>query len=592
VALHPAARDLEDWSQDGCFVYRGARHSAANVVIVGLDEDSLNDLPKPLAFISPELAKVVTYLKDRGAAAIGIDVLIPESLDAFEGKLEGEELWTATAEAGNVIYPASRRSDGSPLGPLSTWGAPAGLGLVNMDEDHDHFLRRQRLADRIGAKRYDHFALALLNAAGQAHADEDHIVVAGRRVAVDGERRVRINFVGPTGTIPVIPFRTVLAAAGGGPDPVELRGAYVIIGATAFSMGDFHATPYSNGSWRAPWVAPPRLMSGPEVQANVVATLLDGAYITTPWWLSSLPQVTILGALLGAAFSRLSLARGAALAVTHHFGWKLVSLAAFTLGHYRVEIVAMLATGAVCYSAAFVFRWRWLRRIFGVVKGEVIARALEDDPGHLLRLGSRREVTVLFGDIRGFTAFSEAHAPEQVVALLNAYFAAVVPELEAQGATVDKYLGDGIMAFFNAPADQPDHALRAARAAVAIVRRVHERADVWRSLGFPGLQIGVGVHTGDAVVGTIGSPQRLDYTAIGDTVNTAARIEVQNKALGTEILLSAATYAALPEPERSTLGCSSDPEPAALKGKATPLALHRVRVGIGRDATLASTAGV
>src|SRR5262249_19210756 len=162
---------------------------------------------------------------------------------------------------------------------------------------------------------------------------------------------------------------------------------------------------FANGSWQGFGASEPRLMAGPEVQANVLATLLDGAYITTPWWLSSLPQVILIGGLLGVAFSRMSLATGAIVAVVHHLGWKLICLAALGSGHWRVEMVAMLLTGALCYSATCAFRWRWLRAMFGVVKGEAIARALEDDPEHLLLKGQQRDLTVLFSDIRDFTTF-------------------------------------------------------------------------------------------------------------------------------------------------------------------------------------------
>src|SRR5205823_402345 len=129
-----------------------------------------------------------------------------------------------------------------------------------------------------------------------------------------------------------------------------------------------------------------------------------------------------------------------------------------------------------------------------------------------------RQVTVLFADSRGFTDFSEAHSPHDVVALLNAYYTAIVPVIEAEHGTINTYIGDGIMVLIGAPASDPEHALHAVRAAVAMVRRVHELKEQWARLGNPAMRIGVGVHTGKAVIGSIGSPQRLDYTAIGDTV--------------------------------------------------------------------------
>src|SRR5262249_10106977 len=233
-------------------------------------------------------------------------------------------------------------------------------------------------------------------------------------------------------------------------------------------------------------------------------------------------------------FSRLSLGWGLTLAVAHHFGWKLLALALFAAASWRIEMLTMLVLGGLAYGVTFLQRWWVLRRMLGVVKSEQVARLLEADPSQLDMRGEERVVTVLFADIRGFTSFSEQHSAHKIVALLNAYFGAVVPIVEKHEGTLNLYMGDGFMAIFGAPVRQEDHALQAVRAAVAMVRRVHELAPRWAELGFPGLRIGVGVHTGPVVVGTVGSPTRLEYSAIGDTTNTASRIEEQTKVFETE----------------------------------------------------------
>src|SRR4051794_4769369 len=216
--------------------------------------------------------------------------------------------------------------------------------------------------------------------------------------------------------------------------------------------------------------------------------------------------------------------------------------------------------------------------MMGVVKSEAVALALENDPHKLDPGGEEREVTVLFADVRDFTTFSEGHSPHEVVALLNAYFDAVVPLIEAEGGTIDKYMGDGIMVLFGAPASQGDHALRAVQAAVGMVGKVHELKGDWAKLGNPQMRIGVGVHTGRVVVGAIGSRRRLDYTAIGDTVNAASRIESENKQQGTEVLISAATHAELPPGEATRAGCAAEPRRVHVKGKTEELLLYPVNV--------------
>ena len=586
VSLHPVLRGLEEWCQDACFVYRGVRPSASrdHIVIVSLDDASVAELSKPLAFASPELAEVVDYLSGRQAAAIGLDVMVPEELDRFPG-LGGEDLGLAAAQAGRVVLPVA--SAGTRLiRPLRVWRTGSPLALVDLVEDDDHFLRRQRLATRVAGADYYQFGVALLKAAGRVDdtQPDGRLRVDGRIVPTDPGGLVRINFVGPTGTFTQVPMREILAAARGGPPPaIELEGAVVVIGATARSLGDYHVTPYANGTLRGLWSRIPGLMSGPEFHANVIATLGDGATLTTPPWLQPLPLVLLGGGLLGAVFTRLSLSRGALLAAGHHVGWKAAGLAGLSLGPWRVEMVAMLLTGATCYAATFMLRWRILRRMFGVFKSESVARALEDNPGRLHRPSEERELTVLFADLRNFSTFSEALRPGQIVDLLNAYYGAVVPVLERHGGTLNQYMGDGVMVLFGALETAPDHAARGVRAAIAMVERVHELAPLWAAKGYPGLRIGVGVHTGPAVVGIVGSPGRLDFTAIGDTINTAARIEAENKPLGTEVLISEATHRALPPGERARLGFAAQGEARTIKGRTGPVVVYRLAVPDGLE---------
>jgi adenylate cyclase len=237
----------------------------------------------------------------------------------------------------------------------------------------------------------------------------------------------------------------------------------------------------------------------------------------------------------------------------------------------------MLLTGMLAYATTFAFRWRSLRAgMFGVVKGDLLARILEEEPRHPGLRGEERVVSVLFSDIRGFTSWSRRHSPSEVVALLNAYFEAMVPLIEAGGGTVDKYIGDGIMAIFGAPDDQPDHAARAVRVAAAMVAQVHDLAPIWSKHDFEGFRIGVGVATGSAVVGLVGSRRRLDNTAIGDTINTAARVESANKAMNSEILIAERTRNAAGPDVLEAVRCAESPETVAAHGVAEGLVVYRI----------------
>jgi CHASE2 domain-containing sensor protein len=318
VAQQPLLRGLEDWIQDAGFSWRGTRTSSTKVVVVGIDDATLAGLPRPLAALSPELAAVVTYLKGRGAAAVGLDFIIPETLDDYDiqNGLEGRELGRAAALAGNVVLPVLVGDDWRPLPPLETWQTGSPLALVEVTPDVDHIVRRQELAGTVAGRTYDHFALALLDVAGLAGTNRAGALhVDYRAVPLDANGRLRINFLGPPETVPELSFAGILEAARKGLPPpadrwgrsADLEGAVVIVGATSHSLGDYHATPYANGTLPIVLGTRPRLMSGAELHANIVATLADGAYITTPWWLAPLPWVLALGAALGWAFARLTL---------------------------------------------------------------------------------------------------------------------------------------------------------------------------------------------------------------------------------------------------------------------------------------------
>jgi adenylate cyclase len=591
----PPMRGLEEWLHDGGFSLRGTRlFSRAKVVLIGLDDRSLNDLREPLVHTSPQIAKVVAYVKEQGATAIGIDVMIPDNLAGLPelnegGRGDATKLGAAILEAGNVVLPEFKLDDGW-LEPLPQWRlkaflhpGPTDSGFVNNTEDDDHFVRRQQLLIPDGDTARMHFSLALF-VKGQEIKKVDwddvnqRLLLNGETIPLDDEQKFRINFVGPPGTFPVMPLSDVLAAARDGKKTPELSGSIVIIGVTARAGQDYHATPFANNFARSFYSTSSGLMSGPEVHANIIATLHDRAYLVAPHWLVSLGILLVAGGILGRWFAKLNLAWGLVLAFAFHFAWKYLAYAALISFYWRLELVSMLLMGMLVYLVTFIQRWWTTRRALGVVQGEFVARFLEEDPGQLDHSGQECIATILFADIRDFTAYSEKHAAHEVVRLLNTYFSALVPIVEAHGGTLSTYMGDGMMVIFGAPTHRPDDAVQAVRAAVAMTKRVRELKATWAELDFPDLRMGIGIHTGRVVAGMTGSPKRRVYSAIGDTVNTASRIESQTKELGVEILISPDTLRDLPAKDRAALGCAPVEKPAKLKGKDQPILLHTISV--------------
>jgi adenylate cyclase len=226
-------------------------------------------------------------------------------------------------------------------------------------------------------------------------------------------------------------------------------------------------------------------------------------------------------------------------------------------------------------GARFAESLRDLRRVealFGRYVSPAVVRGLVGKQDELRLGGQRRDISVLFSDIRGFTTFAEHLPPEEVGAMLNEYFTAMVDVIFTHGGTVDKFVGDAIMAVFNAPLEQPDHAQRAVATALAMQDTATVLATRWESLGRPPLTIGIGVQSGPAVVGNFGADRRLEYTALGDTVNVASRLESLSKDLGCAILVGAGTVELLAE-----LGNLEPLGLITVRGRAEPLDLYGVR---------------
>jgi len=595
-----AVQRLENAALDACFQLRGERASQSNIVLVTIDDATLSQLNKPLVLISPELAEVVEYITQQGARAVGVDLLIPESAEALQELRQGglgdaDRMGRAVGETGAVVLCESITGDKA-QGPLYQWlpfnPAYHDVGFANLTVDGDMTLRRQQLRAAVDDAPHPSLAMALYAKADDRSSDwfaAPELEIGGDPVPLQDDRLL-VNYVGSAGAFPRISFADLLnaarsnGAAGEARPNAQLRDAIVIIGGEFEIQADAHATPFSTYSnivtfMPAAWLGySPELMSGVEVQANVLATLADEAFIVTPWLLQTPLLLLLVGGLLGSALHRLNLETGLVLTIAHHVVWKTVCVAAFGLLSWRIELTAMLLLGPIIYATIFARRWRVLRRMLGLFKSEAVARSLEASPEQMGQQGQAREVSILFTDIRGFTSFSESNDPKRVVRLLNAFFTAVVPEIEKRGGVVNQYLGDGMMVMFGAPDDQPEHAQQAVATGLALLEKVEALHEQWKQLGADTLRIGVGIHTGIAITGIIGSPNRLDYTAIGDTVNTASRIESATKEEGARLLLSQQTLDAMPAGQFAEWRLTPVQHAIQVKGKHDELTVYSLDV--------------
>ncbi len=548
----------EDWYYDAWHQVSGLRYQPKHVVIVAIDDQTrLEHQDEPLVFWSPHFARVIGVLRQAGVKVIGMDFLFSVSAESWLKRLKlpesdqsrtydlpfREQLASGRVIlAGDLVIDADGKQKA--LLPLPDYWASLpekldDVGLVKFYNDPDGVIRR--------------LLTAIPTAEGEGWVTFAKLLVerAAFGDAARGSPPHLIGFSGPPGTIPRVSFRRLLSpGAEQDPQIQGLKDKIVIIAYETSGVQDIHQTPYARGFINLP----AHLMSGAEIHANIVETLLTGR---VPRPVSPLCRsVYLLAALImgTALFFRLSPGLGlAALGLLS----LIVTVFAFLLFRKYLVVPVAISQLGLLFSYLGVLGLRLtreererarLRQIFGRYVSEdvvenLLASGKQPDLG-----GEAFTVTVLFSDIRNFTSMSESLTPHEVVEMLNTYFSRVCEPILAQGGTVDKFIGDAVMAVFGSPAPHPDHARRALRAALTMAEKAREfHAWMERRFSNRGLSdfcIGIGVHTGVAVVGNIGSPQRFEFTAIGDTVNIASRLEGLTKELGWTIVASSGTIEA------------------------------------------------
>jgi adenylate cyclase len=345
-----------------------------------------------------------------------------------------------------------------------------------------------------------------------------------------------LNYPGPKGVFRRLSSVDVFDGA----FPREaVAGKAVLVGVTLTgSSGDQRVTPYEE------------LSEGLVTHAALVSNILAGDFHTRPGWSRAGEMALMLaaGLLLAFAVPRVGFRAKVVLVLVVSLGWSLLTFLAFSQGlrlAWVVPTADLLVTsfGLIFLGYLSVDREKaQLRGTFQRYLGEDVIELALADP-EKLNQGEKREMTVLFSDIRGFTSLAEHMTPERLAAFINGYLSPMTSIVFDEKGTLDKYIGDALMAFWNAPLDQPDHALRACRAAVHMLQRLEALKVGWRAAGYPELDIGIGVNTGPMVVGNMGSDVRVDYTVLGDAVNLGSRLEGTNKLYDTRIVIGETTWA-------------------------------------------------
>ena len=556
-----------------------------DIVIIAIDDDSLQAEVENLGMWPwpREIhARLIDFLKLSEAKIIAFDILFLEP-DKYN-PINDRELAKSIKEAGNVYlatefgeeleyrrkeylkpekilkkfeYPPVEKNKEKflsyprvtlPLRELSS--ETGGLGQVNILPDDDGVVRRIPLLINHKNRIYGSFTLEIVrNVLGLKReeveiAPGESIQMGKIEIPIDEEGRMLISYAGEPRSFKYYSYCGIIdsmidLSQGRKPEisPFIFKDKIVLIGTTAAGTVDLWATPHSP------------VVPGVEVQANVLNTILNQDFLRLCPKGINISIILILGLGLGLVIPRVRPLPGGLLALGILVLYLLVAGLFFSSARINLEIIRPSLTIVLAYLGIVVYRYmaeekekKWIRRVFSRYVTTQVVDEILSEPEKLSLGGERRPVTILFADIQGFTSLAEDMSPEEVVGILNEYFSAMTKIIFEHQGTLDKFIGDCIMAVFGAPLAIPDHTKRALYTALEMKEELRKLQGKWKREGKIPFRVGIGINTGEVVVGNIGSEERMEYTAVGSEVNLASRLESLTREYDAEIIISEAVY--------------------------------------------------
>jgi adenylate cyclase len=565
-----ALQQLDYRMKDARFRIRGPIKPDRDVVVVAIDHASIKEIGR-WPWSREVTGRLIQNLASYGVKVTALDIVFSEP----QNPAADAALASSIAKAGNVVMgyffreeeqtvdPAAisqmeratvklmRVAEGVQSIPLTEYanldvnlpqlGAGAlDFGFFNARPDGDGLYRRSILLLLYNGDIYPSLAMKALR-----HYLNSDIMLEVKPYGIDGlqigslripsreDGTMSLNYYGPAHS-----FRTVSAA-----DvlkkrlkPDELKGAIAFVGATEIGIYDIRPTPFD------------ATQPGVELHATVAANALERRFLKYDGitQMQEMLCILLLPILLGIV---LAFVPGTFVGLAAFIGtaglFSLINYLAFTQGLRDMTVIYPMLGIGLTYLGSESWRnlvvekkGRQLKKAFSNYVSPDLVREIEKNPDKLVLGGEQREISILFSDIRGFTTVSESLTPPELVTLLNEYLSPMTRIVLEEKGTLDKFIGDAVMAIFNAPLDVPGHAEHACAAAVRMLEELKRLNEGFAERGMHTLDIGVGINTGPAVVGNMGADIRFDYTAIGDSVNLASRLEGLNKYYGSHILVS------------------------------------------------------
>lgn len=568
--------------QSSDFLFRAASLSQETepeekIVVVSIDDKSLKQFGHFSLWPRSRYAQLIDTLAEAKARVVVFDILFSEPAPG------DEKLATSIRNAGNVVLPiihtptANVSTDelvqsGSFLRPVAILeeGAVA-LGYANILPDTDGVVRRLPIAIRNGGN-YEP-ALALTAVAKYLRRPEviespikdNALPFAGRFIPISGDNEMLINYAGGTQRAGgIVNFKTLsfVDTLKGEIDPTLFEDKIVVIGATAVGLGDTFWTPMG------------KMMKGVEIHASAIHTILTGNFLKPAPSSITTASILILALLCGLVVLRLRVLWAALSAVFLCLAYFLIAFSLFDKGvmfNMLYPPLAILGTfvGVNLYNITFErSKKREIIKTFGrYISPSVVDKALIAlEEGRLKLGGEEHEVTVAFADVRGYTSISENMQPQELVRVLNIYLSKVIEAVLNYDGMINKFGGDSITAIWSVPTECEGHALLAIKAAIDAQRAINQLQE---ETTLAKMDFGIGINTGKAVAGNMGSEDRLEYSVIGDAVNIAARLA--SVVPGGKVWIGANTFGLVKD------YITAKPlRPLAVKGKREPIKAYEV----------------